>query len=414
MLSSPSESWSSAHRGERIFCTVAKLMITNLLFVAALASGAHIVATWLAAVRRGIAARSHMAVSTRLPDRWPFVSVIVPAWCERGTLDSCIRTLRDVEYPVWEAIIVAGGPDGTYWAALESSKDIEHIQVLEQLPHGKNAALNQGLCAARGEVIVVLDADSQVVPGWLRALVAPIGRGALATTGNPLALRPTPIALGEKMEQIAAWNIRGAITLQGSGSIAVDRTVIEQIGGFPEEVLVGVDWDLDARLAACGVPRAVCPQAEVYTERPATLPEYWRNEVRWRRAHLASVFRLSGFFLANLVAAGLNLYIYALAWFSALFTLVVCALALTGTGDTRIAALGLWVVFSAWVFLRRAALAVEVAVYMRDLSWLRLAWVPPLLLFVTLAAIIPATVTLRRNQAHFKGPRLDRYGDRAS
>jgi cellulose synthase/poly-beta-1,6-N-acetylglucosamine synthase-like glycosyltransferase len=325
-----------------------------------------------------------------------------------------VRSLHAVEYPNWEAIIVAGGPDGTYAAALGSCEGFERARALEQLPRGKNAALNQGLRAAHGSVIVVLDADSQVPPGWLRALDAPIGRGAQAASGTPMPLRATPIALGERMEQLAAWYVRGATTLQGSGSIAVERELIEQLGGFPEDVLVGVDWDLDARLAARGVRRAICQQAIVYTERPATLPEYWRNELRWRRAHLASLFRLPGFFLANPVAAAASMYIYALAWFGALFTLLVCAIGLAGAGALRMPALALWAIFVAWLLLRRAAIAAEVAAYTAEWGWLRLAWVPPLLLCMTLAAIVPASLTVARNQAHFKGPRVRRYGDRAS
>jgi cellulose synthase/poly-beta-1,6-N-acetylglucosamine synthase-like glycosyltransferase len=318
-----------------------------------------------------------------------------------------------VEYPTWEAIIVAGGPDGTYQAAVESCEELDHVHVLEQQPRGKNAALNQGLRAARGEIIVLLDADSLVSPGWLRALVAPTGQSALATTGNPVPLRRTPISLCEQMERIAAWGVHDVKTLQGSGSIALQRTVIEQMGGFPEDVLVGVDWDLDVRLAARGVARAFCPQAHLYTERPATLPEYWRNEVRWRRAHLASLFRHAGFFLGSPAATAVSLYIYALSWFTALFTLLISVVALTGADHIKTIVIGLWVVFIGWVLLRRTALAAEVAAYTRDPGWLKLTWVPPLLLCVTLAAIVPASLTLKRTSAHFKGPRLHRYGDRA-
>jgi cellulose synthase/poly-beta-1,6-N-acetylglucosamine synthase-like glycosyltransferase len=386
----------------------------NWLFGMALIAGAHTAFTWGAALRRGIIARRRPAAPESSRTTWPFVSVIVPAWRERGTVEACVRSLRAVEYPDWEAIVVAGGPAGSYAAAIESCGGFERARVLEQLPLGKNAALNQGLRAARGSVIAVLDADSQVTPGWLRALVAPIGRSAQATTGTPMPSRATPIALGERMEQLAAWGVRGATTLQGSGSIALDRTAIEALGGFPEDVLVGVDWDLDARLAARGVRRAICQQAIVYTERPATLPEYWRNELRWRRAHLASLFRLPGFFLANPFAAAASMYIYALAWFGTLFTLLACALWLAGAGALRTPALALWALFVAWLLLRRAALAAEVAAYTAEWGWLRLAWVPPLLLCMTLAAIVPASLTVARNQAHFKGPRVRRYGDRAS
>jgi cellulose synthase/poly-beta-1,6-N-acetylglucosamine synthase-like glycosyltransferase len=390
-------------------------MMRNWLLMVTLAAGIHIAMTWLAAARRGaVASRSRNSGGARRPEYWPSVSVIVPAWNENGTLDACIRTLRTVKYPSWEAIIVAGGTDGTYEAAAEHCKHLEHFRVLRQQPTGKNAGLNQGLRIARGEIIVLLDADSQVAPEWLHSLVAPIDQAVLATTGRPVPLRRTAISQCEQMEQIAGWCIRKATTLQGSGSIALHRSVIEQIGGFPEEVLVGVDWDIDARLAACGIKREFCSQAAVKTERPATLGEYWRNEVRWRRAHLASLFRHSSYFLSSPFAVVSSLYIYLLSWFAVMFTVLVTVFALTGRSDSRKFVLGLWAVFAAWVLLRRAALAGEVAAYLRDLRWLQLAWVPPLLLCISLAAIPTATLTLKRSDVHFKGPRRHNHVDLAS
>ena len=101
------------------------------------------------------------------------------------------------------------------------------------------------------------------------------------------------------MEQVTGWRIRKATSLQGSGSIALHRSVIELIGGFPEEVPVGVDWDVDARFATFSVEGELCSRAAMKTERPATLSEVWRNEVRWRRAHWAKQFRHSSYFLSS-------------------------------------------------------------------------------------------------------------------
>ena len=60
-----------------------------------------------------------------------------------------------------------------------------------------------------------------------------------------------------------------------------------------------------------------------------------------------------------------------------MFTISISVIALAGRGDSRLFALGLWAIFAVWVLLRRAALAREVAAYLRDLRWLKLAWVPP-------------------------------------
>lgn len=391
------------------------MMITlYALITIATIAGFHVIATWLQALRRGIDARRQSSAPMQPLEKWPFVSVIIPAWCERGTVERCIESLAYVDYPSWEIIVVAGGPDDTYEVALLACRNLKQCTVIRQQPRGKNAALNQGMRTARGEVIVLLDADSQVSPNWLRELVAPIDGEVLATTGRPSPLRPTGIALTEQMERIDATSIRGATTLQGSGSIAVHRSALQRIGDFPEHVLVGVDWDLDVRVAQAGIRRAVSPQAVVVTERPATLGEYWHNEVRWRRAHFASLLRHHKTFLAGPLAAGLSLYLYALAWFVLASMIATTLVVLLARGELQGFVSGLWIVFIAWLLLRRAALAAEVAAYTRDWRWLGLLWAPPLLLLLTFGAIVVATLTLHRHGAHFKGPRMYNYGSRAN
>jgi cellulose synthase/poly-beta-1,6-N-acetylglucosamine synthase-like glycosyltransferase len=146
----------------------------------------------------------------------------------------------------------------------------------------------------------------------------------------------------------------------------------------------------------------------VGTELPSTLGEYWRNELRWRRAHLSALLRSPDFFLSSPKKILSNLYIYLLAWGGALGILAWALLVLLSGGRLFPQMAALWIILAAWVLLRRAALSAEVAAYRREISWLKLIWVPPLLLAVALAAILPASLTLQRQTAHFKGPRPER------
>jgi cellulose synthase/poly-beta-1,6-N-acetylglucosamine synthase-like glycosyltransferase len=168
-----------------------------------------------------------------------------------------------------------------------------------------------------------------------------------------------------------------------------------------------VDWDLNARLALRGIQRAYCRDAVVFTERPATIKEFWTNELRWRRAHLRSLFHLSEYFLRDLKTGFTNLYIYGLAWFTGLFTLGLIVILIFGTPEARVIAACLWSLYALWLLLRRAALVIEVTSYTQDLEWLRFIWVPPLLLCLTFGANILATLTLNRISAQFKGPRTN-------
>ncbi|MGW8252131.1 MAG: glycosyltransferase, partial [Anaerolineales bacterium] len=279
---------------------------------------------------------------------------------------------------------------------------------IEQKPIGKNAAVNQGITAATGELLVFLDADSRVEPDWLRELVRPLGASAQATTGSILPLRSTPISAGIQMEYIAAQEIDQANNLFGAGSIALQRSIIQQMGGLPEEVSVGVDWDLNIHLASQQICRAYCKRAIVHTELPASIQDFWRNELRWRRAHLSSIQRFPDYFFSDPAKVIDHIYIYILAWAAVAATLGVVILVLITGGHLAVQTLVPWAAMAAWVLLRRAALAAEVAAYTRDLAWLRWVWVPPLLLVVTLAAIIPASLSISKQNIHFKGPRTAR------
>ncbi len=351
------------------------------------------------------ARRSKRRLPPAPPERWPTVTLIIPAWREQGTIEILMRQLRRLDYPAWDAVLVAGGPDGTHQAALTAAANDPQIHVIEQRPCGKNAALNDGMRLAGGEIIVILDADAQIEPRWLRAMIAPIQGVVSATTGNYLPLRRTPFSLHGQMEKIETYEIRGLVYLQGSGGIALRREVIEAIGGFPEDVLVGVDWDLDARVAMAGYTCAYCPDAIVYTERPSTLHEWWTNELRWRRAHLASLIRMRSHFLSSPREALAAFYPYIVAWLSVGITLVALALAFQPWIETGGLEITLWATALIWIGISRVRLAVMVAAYAGPTPWRALAWVSVMLWYVTLAASCIATLSVRATTMHFKGPR---------
>jgi cellulose synthase/poly-beta-1,6-N-acetylglucosamine synthase-like glycosyltransferase len=369
----------------------------------------HIALTWWQAVRVGRQRRAdkqdrrhdNTVISEHQPGNklppvsaWPFASIIVPAWREGGTIERCIGSLLSLDYPDWEAIVVAGGPDRTYEAAIEAVGIDPRFQVLMQPPRGKNAALNAGLRAAKGDVIVMLDADSRVRPDWLRAMIQPLTQGIAAATGFYAADRNTAITRCELLERIIAYEIMGGVALHGSGGIAVRREVIQQVGPLPEQVIVGVDRDFDLRIMEKRLPRAYVREAVVITQRPSTLAEFWRNETRWRRGHLWLIRYWKAYSPANLI-----FYVVAAL---ALLTIPALLAALT-IGWMWLMAL--CVLFWVWMLARRGAAAAQVAAYTGDARWL--GSILPLagLLVVSIVAAWTAVITPGQRSAHFKGPR---------
>ncbi len=109
--------------------------------------------------------------------RWErgLTSVIVPCWNQLEFTRLCLRALfRHTERP-WELIVVDNGStDGTgeFLAGVQVGGRVPVTIIHNARNLGFPAAINQGLRAARGEFLVLLNNDAVVTEAWLDHLVA--------------------------------------------------------------------------------------------------------------------------------------------------------------------------------------------------------------------------------------------------
>src|SRR4051812_26403202 len=376
---------------------------------AVLAAGVALAAEYVLAAKRGRRAcagrvnRDGSATAVVRTD-WPSVSLIVPAWNEAASIAACLASVATLDYPDWEVVIVAGGTDGTADAARAVVAEMPRARVIDQPPSGKPSAVAAGVRETTGDVIVVLDADCIVPPGWLRSLVRPIDTRIRATTGDFTPRRSTVVSRGEQADRAVVYQSRGNAPLQGSGGIAIARDAFELVGGIPADA-VADDWVLDARLAARGIDRSFAPDAQLVTERPATFGEFWRNELRWRHAHLQSIRMVPEQFLRGPEAAVRELYPYLTAWGLIGLLATGAAARFTGRPEARRLISGVTLAAAVWSLLRSLAIPIEAAATKRDGGILRDAWARPVLWTLSLAAAGVASLTGGRASLSFKGPR---------
>jgi glycosyltransferase involved in cell wall biosynthesis len=108
------------------------------------------------------------------------LSVIVPVFNERNTVAEIMRRMRAVTLPddlELEVVVVDdGSSDGTdkILSALEDST----VRVIShRVNSGKGAAINTGLEAARGDLVLIQDADLEYDPNDWPKLIQPILSG---------------------------------------------------------------------------------------------------------------------------------------------------------------------------------------------------------------------------------------------
>jgi glycosyltransferase involved in cell wall biosynthesis len=114
----------------------------------------------------------------RAPREYRTLSVVVPVYNERPTLAEVIRRMRAVQLPVeLEVIAVDDGSSDGSGQVLQALQDSTVRVLSHSRNQGKGAAVRTGLAAARGDLVLIQDADLEYDPeDWLR-LLDPILKG---------------------------------------------------------------------------------------------------------------------------------------------------------------------------------------------------------------------------------------------
>ena len=220
------------------------------------------------------------------------ITVLIPAHNEEATLLKSIAALSNVHGPIVQVIIAENGStDGTLAVAHAAVRDFPDLplEVLARVEGGKAEALNACLPLARGDVIIVLDADTVLDPEFAVS-VLPHFRdphvGAVAgnvKVGNRRRLLPRLQSLEYIMSlslDRRAQAFLNVVSVVPGAAGAFRRAAVIRVNGWPDRTLTE-DTDLTVALLSAGWSIPYEPDAISWTEAPETVSDVLKQRRRW-------------------------------------------------------------------------------------------------------------------------------------
>ncbi|HLY89110.1 MAG TPA: glycosyltransferase [Acetobacteraceae bacterium] len=190
----------------------------------------------------------------------PLVTVLIPAYNAAATIARAINSVLAQTFSDYEIIVVDDGSQDTTSEIVAAYRD-ERIRLF-RLPQnrGESGAMNEGIAAARGELVAFLDADDEWLPTKLAkqvtvlrnspdAVIVTCGCRFIDGQGNvfrefgilPPGIKPTDV-----------WRSLLSATFIAKPCVVARLSALRSVGPFDTKLAIAADQDMWIRLAIIG------------------------------------------------------------------------------------------------------------------------------------------------------------------
>ena len=226
-------------------------------------------------------------------DYKPFVTVMVPAHNEESVITNTVENILAMDYPHFEIIVIDDrSTDNTASVIKDLEKKYDNVKALirqEGAFPGKSAVLNDAFLIAKGDAILVFDADATVKPDFLSKLIPALEPKDVGAVQARKVIRNKDVNFLTRCQnneytidthcQVGRDAVKGAVELRGNGEL-IKREALVDIGGWNNYTITD-DLDMSTRLHINGWDVRFCPDVEVYEEGVIYLFPLFKQRRRW-------------------------------------------------------------------------------------------------------------------------------------
>jgi peptidoglycan-N-acetylglucosamine deacetylase len=238
-----------------------------------------------------------------LSDPPPSVTVLIPAHNEENVIVETITSVLLSDDQDLQIIVVNDGSTDKTGELLDANFSHEpRVHIIHQVNRGKAAALSAAMSQATTEILVTIDADTEVEPDAISKLLRHFSDPKIgAVAGN--------VKVGNRSRWLTRWQALEYITSQNMEKRAFDllncitvvpgalgawrKAAIEAAGGITADT-VAEDADLTIAIRRLGWRVCYDEEAIAWTEAPEKAGQLIRQRFRWTFGTLQSFWKHSG------------------------------------------------------------------------------------------------------------------------
>lgn len=319
--------------------------------------------------------RSDPVPEPPVPETWPAVTVQLPVFNERNVVARVVESASRLDYPreKLQIQVLDDSTDDTTERAEAACQRLREQGFDAVVVHRtdrtgfKAGALDEGLAAARADLVAIFDADFIPPPDFLRRTVPYLVAGAgmvqarwgHLNAGDHLHTMLQSILLDGHFAVEQLGRYRGRRWPQFNGTAGIwRRDTIDKAGGWEHDTLTE-DLDLSYRAQIAGERFVYLPDLVAPAELPPTMAAFKAQQHRWGKGMVQACKKSLGRILRSDVSVGHK--IESTLHLTSVFT---------------------------WPLVALVSVPLPLGIYARSRGWMDIHWSIDLMLFATATATI--------------------------
>ncbi|MDQ2088058.1 glycosyltransferase [Herbivorax sp. ANBcel31] len=236
----------------------------------------------------------------------PLVTVVIAAYNEEKVICETVESILQSDYSNLEVLVVNdGSKDGTEKVVREEFFNNPRVSVITKENGGKASSVNRGFKEAKGEIVIVMDADTLLDKKAVSLLIRHFeNENVAAVSGNiKVGNKDTILTMWQHIEYVTGFSLErrafselNCIPVVPGAIGAWRKELVASLGYYKEDTLAE-DAEITIEFLKRGYRILYEEGARAYTEAPDKLSGLLKQRVRWIYGALQVIYKHREVFL---------------------------------------------------------------------------------------------------------------------